>query len=168
LSEENHWRRCSACKNPIALGAQYFVCSVSTCQHKRTGLAFCSVECWEVHLPGANHREAWALDRTAPKRREDVASAPASSSSSGSDAPRRRIIPNTPKAQAGSDNAVPMETLIIGSRLKAYVLASSGLATSDKVMGPLSEIVRKAIDQAIRRARDGDRKTVLDRDIPSP
>ncbi len=117
------------------------------------------------HLPGANHREAWALDRTAPKKREDIALAPASSSGGGE--PRRRIIPNTPKAQAGSDNAVPMETLIIGSRLKAYVLASSGLATSDKVMGPLSEIVRKAIDQAIRRASDGDRKTVLDRDIPS-
>jgi len=166
LSEENIWRRCSACKNPIALGAQYYVCSVSTCQHKRTGLAFCGVECWEVHLPGANHREAWALDRTAPKKREDVASAPASPSGGG--APRRRIIPNTPKPQAGSDNAVPMETLIIGSRLKAYVLASSGLATSDKVMGPLSDIVRKAVDQAIRRATDGDRKTVLDRDVPSP
>ena len=171
MSEDNIWRRCSACKNPIALGAQYYICSVSTCQHKRTGLAFCSVECWEVHLPGANHREAWALDRTAPKKREDVASAPAASSSSGGGGSRRRIIPstsNSPKASAGSDNAVPMETLIIGSRLKAYVLASSGLNTSDKVMGPLSDIVRKAVDQAIRRARDGDRKTVLDRDIPSP
>lgn len=165
MSEENHWRRCSACKQPIALGVQYYICSVSTCQHKRTGLAFCSVECWEVHLPGANHREAWALDRTAPKRKEATAPAPAGASGGGT--PKRRIIPSTPApASAGDD--VPIETLIIGSRLKAYVLASSGLATSDKVMAPLSDVVRKAIDQAIRRATDGDRKTVLDRDIPSP
>jgi hypothetical protein len=167
LSEENLWRRCSACKNPIALGAQYYICSVSTCQHKRTGLAFCSVECWEVHLPGANHREAWALDRTAPKKREAIASAPASSSSGRSDS-RRRIIPSAPAPKAAAGDDVPIETLIIGSRLKAYVLARSGLATSDKVMGPLSDLVRKAVDQAIRRALEGDRKTVLDRDVPSP
>ncbi len=62
---------------------------------------------------------------------------------------------------------MPIETLIIGSRLKAYVMARSGLNTSDKVMRPLSDVVRKAVDQAIRRAVDGDRKTVLDRDIPT-
>lgn len=166
MSEENHWRRCSACKQPIALGAQYYICSVSTCQHKRTGLAFCSVECWEVHLPGANHREAWALDRTAPKKKE--AEQPAATSGSAGSAPRRRIIPSTPAPRSTPGEDVPIETLIIGSRLKAYVLARSGLATSDKVMAPLSDIVRKAVDQAIRRAVDGDRKTVLDRDIPAP
>ena len=164
MSEANQWRRCSACKQPIALGAQYYVCSVSTCQRKRTGLAFCSVECWEVHLPGANHREAWALDRTAPKTRE--ADEPAVGAGG---APRRRIIPkSTPSPAATAGDDVPIETLIIGSRLKAYVAAKSGLNTSDKVMGPLSDIVRNAVDQAIRRAVDGDRKTVLDRDIPSP
>jgi hypothetical protein len=164
LSEATQWRRCSVCKEPIALRAQYYVCSVSTCQRKRTGLVFCSVECWEVHLPGANHREAWALDRIAPKTAEADAPAPTSSATSG--APRRRIIPNSPAPRAADDD-VPLETLIIGARLKAYVLARSGLNTSDKVMAPLSDIVRKAVDQAIRSAVAGDRKTVLDRDIPS-
>ncbi|HXV35501.1 MAG TPA: hypothetical protein VEC18_00005, partial [Myxococcota bacterium] len=63
---ENRWRRCSACKAPIERGARYWVCSVSTCNRKRTALAFCSVTCWEVHLPGANHRQAWAEERRAP------------------------------------------------------------------------------------------------------
>ncbi len=66
MTEESRWRRCSACKNPIASGAIYWTCSVSTCNRKRTGLAFCTVTCWEVHLPGANHREAWAVEKFAP------------------------------------------------------------------------------------------------------
>ena len=56
--EERGWRRCSACKKAIELGAEYWTCNVSTCNRKRTGLVFCSVTCWEVHLPVANHRDA--------------------------------------------------------------------------------------------------------------
>ena len=66
MTEGSQWRRCSACKQPIAYGAQYWVCSVSTCNRKRTALAFCTVSCWEVHLPVARHREAWAEERVAP------------------------------------------------------------------------------------------------------
>jgi len=62
----DQWRRCSACKGPITVGARYWTCNVSTCNRKRTGLVFCSVTCWEVHLPGANHRESWAVEQTAP------------------------------------------------------------------------------------------------------
>ena len=60
------WRRCSACKNDIALGGVYWVCSVSTCNRKRTALVFCSVDCWEIHLPTERHREAWAVEARAP------------------------------------------------------------------------------------------------------
>ena len=60
------WRRCSACKQDIALGAEHYVCSVSTCNRKRTGLVFCSVDCWEIHLPTERHREAWAVEARAP------------------------------------------------------------------------------------------------------
>src|SRR4030095_10924764 len=76
MSDLTAWRRCSACKNPIALGATYWVCSVSTCNQKRTGLAFCTVSCWDAHLPVARHREAWAEERTAPARAEASGSAP--------------------------------------------------------------------------------------------
>jgi hypothetical protein len=159
VSEASAWRRCSACKKPIAHGAVYQVCSVSTCNRERTGLAFCSVECWEVHLPSANHREAWALERRAPGAASGVA-APASAEARGA----RRLVrgPAPPPAAP----RVPEEILIIASRLKDYIRARSGYNTSDGVLDPLSEIVRRACDEAIRNAAREGRKTVLERDVP--
>jgi hypothetical protein len=66
-ADAKFWRKCSICKKEIPFGSVYNVCSVSTCNRKRTGLVFCSVECWDAHLGMARHREAWAEDRTAPK-----------------------------------------------------------------------------------------------------
>jgi len=65
-----YWRRCSNCKAEIGFGKKHFVCSVSTCNRKRTGLVFCSVECWDAHLPTARHRDAWALEKVAPRAGE--------------------------------------------------------------------------------------------------
>lgn len=168
---ENVWRRCSACKNPIELGAAYYVCSVSTCNQKRTALAFCDVSCWEVHLPVARHRKAWALDKTAPRTRDaEPAIAPAR--------PRepRRILPKTSPSKSPAANSdsglgaagadVPKEILIVASRLKDYVRKRSGFNTSERVLGPLSEILRNVVDEAIRNAAQDERKTVLDRDVP--
>lgn len=72
MEEPERWRRCSACKEPIAFGATYWTCNVSTCNRKRTALVFCTVTCWEVHLPGANHRESWAVEQTAPRSAESA------------------------------------------------------------------------------------------------
>jgi hypothetical protein len=149
------WRRCSSCKRPIGFGATYWVCSVSTCNQKRTGLAFCTVSCWDAHLPVARHRESWAEERTAPARTE----------SGEAQAKQRRIVrptsPNPPAAPAADD------VLIVASRLKEYIrVKSGGYHTSDRVLGPLSEIVRRVCDQAIRNAQREGRQTVLDRDIP--
>ena len=68
LSE--HWRRCSSCKKPIPFRKKYWICNVSTCNRKRTALAFCEVSCWDAHLPLMNHRESWAEERTAPSSEE--------------------------------------------------------------------------------------------------
>jgi hypothetical protein len=161
VADETGWRRCSACKNPIALGSRYWTCNVSTCNRKRTGLAFCSLTCWEVHLPGANHRQAWAVESTAPQSRE-VEAAPIGG------APRarepRRILPAA--SPGGPPASEPGEILIVASRLKDYVRARSGYHTSDRVLAPLSDIVRRVCDQAIANARREGRMTVLDRDIP--
>lgn len=64
------WRPCNICKRPIQYGGIYWACSVSTCNKKRTGLVFCTVNCWDAHLPDANHRSAWAEERRAPARPE--------------------------------------------------------------------------------------------------
>lgn len=166
MSDESTWRRCSACKQPIAFGAPYWVCSVSTCNRKRTALAFCSVSCWDAHLPVARHREAWAEERTAPRRGEaPAADAPGRGlGNTASTDKRRRFVrpgPATPQPAAAPD-----DVLIVASRLKEYVRARSGYHTSDRVLGPLSDLVRRACDEAIRNARAEGRRTVLDRDVP--
>jgi hypothetical protein len=155
----NQWRRCSACKEPIELGADHYLCSISTCNRKRTGMVFCSVSCWEVHLPVANHREAWAIDAKAPTTLEEP-DKPAARKRE----PRRRVAPDTAPARATSD--APREILVVASRLKDYVRARSGFNTSERALDPLSEIIRRACDEAIENARRDGRKTVLDRDIP--
>lgn len=162
MADASSWRRCNACKGPIALGARYWVCSVSTCNRKRTGLAFCSVRCWEVHLPVANHREAWAEERTAPDHagEAEVPAAPAREKEGV-----RRLMRDAPAAARSAPP--PREILIVASRLKEYVRARSGFHTSDRVLDPLSDIVRRVCDEAIRNASLDGRKTVLDRDVPS-
>ena len=142
MADPDFWRRCSACKQPIDFGADYWACSVSTCNRKRTALAFCTVDCWEIHLPGANHREAWAVEKKAP------ASAAAAQ-------PEGR----TSKRDGG-------EVFIVASRLKDYVKKSAGYNTSDRVLAPLSAIVQRICDRAIDNARREGRMTVLERDIP--
>jgi hypothetical protein len=153
MNDPASWRRCSACKNPIAFGATYWTCSVSTCNQTRTALAFCTVSCWDAHLPVARHREAWAEERSAPARAEPV----------GIGKQRRLVRPGGSAAPApvGAD-----DVLIVASRLKDYIRAKSGYNTSDRVLGPLSVIVRRIADEAIRNAQREGRRTVLDRDIP--
>ena len=168
MAEPTAWRRCSACKNPIALGAVYWACNVSTCNQKRTALAFCTTSCWEVHLPGANHRESWAVERRAPTKPGPVATRkprPAAAAKPAESRPTRRILvsPPTPKK---TTEEVPREVLIVTSRLKDYVRARSGYNTSDRLLAPLSDILRQVVDQAIENARRDGRMTILDRDLP--
>jgi hypothetical protein len=161
VSEPATWRRCSACKSPIALGAIYQVCSVSTCNRPRTGLVFCSVSCWEVHLPDANHREAWAVERRAP-----TSQGPEPAPAAASTGQRRLVRPAAPAPATAP--AAPAEVLIVASRLKDYIRAKSGYNTSDRVLEPLSEIVRRVCDRAIENARRDGRMTLLERDVPDP
>lgn len=161
MSEASGWRRCSACKEWIGLDTVYFVCSVSTCNRKRTGLVFCTSDCWEVHLPLMNHREAWAEERRSPKTAEEAREAPAQKRR----APERRLVrPGAPASSSGPQ--VPREILIVASRLKAYIQARAGMNTSERALDPLSDIVREVADRAIENARREGRKTVLDRDVP--
>ena len=157
MDESKVWRRCSSCKKDIACGALYWVCSVSTCNRKRTALMFCTVSCWDAHLPVARHREAWAEEKRAPATSADAPAVPREA------APRRRIErPTAAPKPAGP----PREVLIISSRLKEYVRARAGFNTSERVLGPLSDAVRRLCDDAIENASREGRKTILDRDLP--
>ena len=64
-----------------------------------------------------------------------------------------------------SNEAAGGEVLIVVSKVKAYIKARSGMNTSDAVSEALSNVVRKACDDAIARAKADGRKTVMDRDL---
>ena len=55
------WARCNSCKGDIDFDQTYYVCSISTCNRKGNELRFCSVECWDVHVPVMRHREGHVL-----------------------------------------------------------------------------------------------------------
>ncbi len=116
--------------------------------------------CFEAHLPGARHRDAGAIEKTAPLKIEN------SDSGMGE---KRRIIPAqqiTGSTQTTvKSHDLPNDTLIVASKLKDYIRARSEMNTSAAVMDILSDIVRIECDRAIENARREGRKTVLDRDF---
>jgi histone H3/H4 len=57
------------------------------------------------------------------------------------------------------------EILVIASRLKDYVRSKSAMNTSDAVLDVLSDKLRALCDDAIKRAREAGRSTVLERDF---
>lgn len=160
---DDAWKRCSTCKTPIAFGASYFACSVSTCTRKATDFAFCSVGCWDAHVPVYRHRDAWAEDRRAPTRAEHDAAERTRVAEAARRAERASTPPEpTPIVQTGP---IPDDVLVVVSKVKAYVRAASGMKTSDGVMPLLSTRLRRLCDAAIERAAAVGRKTVLDRDF---
>lgn len=179
------WRRCSACKKDIALASVYWVCSVSTCNRARTALVFCSVDCWEIHLPTERHRQAFAVEARAPRVPDPpdgasrtratsghgLVSGPGSASTSGLQ-PGRPIgaisLVRRASAASAADESSPTDILVVASKLKEYVREGSGFHTSDRVMLVLSDVLRNLCDQAISNARRAGRDTVLDRDLPPP
>lgn len=164
------WKRCSSCKAPIAYGAPYYACSVSTCNRGATLFAFCSVNCWDAHVPVLRHRDAWAEEATAPTAAEAAASerpaeAPRPAPGGAASASSRAATPAA--ARPAQAEAVPREVLVVVSKLKAYIRARSGMHTSDDMIDPLSDHLRRVCDRAIEHARAAGRKTVMARDLSS-
>lgn len=144
LDTSTVWKLCSSCKKPIGLNAVYWVCNVSTCNRKRTGLAFCSVDCWDAHVPLYNHRESWAIESRSPKSLEES---------------------KEEKELDMADGNTEKEILVVASKLKSYIRAKSDMNTSAAVTDVLSDKIRELCDQAIENAKRDGRKTVMDRDF---
>src|SRR5205085_7721146 len=62
------WKRCGVCKRELGFEAEFYECSVSTCTSGRSHPVFCSVTCWEQHVPVMRHRDAWAEQKRSPSR----------------------------------------------------------------------------------------------------
>jgi histone H3/H4 len=167
------WRPCSSCKKEIPFSAKYYECSVSTCTGKRTGYVFCSIHCFERHLPGAKHRDAAAIEMMSPTKAQAAlqeAVAPQTTTVPGVGAgPTRRIIPSSSQSttSASKPSLSEDEILIVISKLKNYIREKSEMNTSGDVAEILSHIVRRFCDEAINNARQDGRKTVMARDFSS-
>jgi hypothetical protein len=160
----DHWRKCTTCKKLIHFGQVFWVCSVSTCTRQRTGLVFCTVTCFDIHVPILNHKNAGAIEKRAPtlkQYQEELAreSAPRTQATSDSSAGAAR--PAVPRDPVAPDD----EILVVVSKVKAYIRDRSGMNTSESVMRLLSQKIRRMADDAIGRANQDARKTVLDRDV---
>jgi len=59
------------------------------------------------------------------------------------------------------------DTLVIVSKVKAYVKKHAQMNTSASAADALTKIVKDACDRAIENARSDKRKTVMDRDFES-
>lgn len=66
IEGQDYWKKCNICKKEINFGAAYYLCSVSTCRSKRTGLLFCSMSCYDTHLGYVSHRSSYCEEEKAP------------------------------------------------------------------------------------------------------
>jgi histone H3/H4 len=124
------------------------------------------------------HRDAWAEEQIAPtaeaweaQERELAEQLRDRAQPEDPGVVQRAATATIPKNQAAHkeprmSNEVPKEVLVVVSKVKAYIRASSGMNTSDAVTEALSELVRGACEQAVAKAKADGRKTVMARDIP--
>lgn len=174
MEQQSFWRKCSSCKKEIGLNTKYYECSVSTCTGQRTGYVFCSVPCWEVHLPGARHRDAGAIEKKSPSQSAPSQPTEVLSGGASSSQPQRRIIVNASSAGGGvslsqpsgvKKSAMEHEVLVVVSKMKQYIRDISEMNTSEEVCQKLSDLIRRQCDQAVENARADGRKTVMARDF---
>ncbi len=151
------WKACGTCKKPIAHGAIYWSCSVSTCNGARFSPVFCKVSCWDAHVPVMNHRSAWAEERTAPPRAPSI---PAGRGDS--DELRARLMRQMSQPAQSTQEK---EVLIVASKLKKYIKDRAGMNCSADVLEILSDYVRHQANDAVDKAREDGRKTVKAKDF---
>lgn len=163
MSLNNEWSKCNICKKNILLNAQYYLCSVSTCKHPRTGLKFCSVDCWDTHIGETRHRDAWAEEARAPK----VLSI--NEDNSQVRAPVRKIYDTTAKetTNLSINQSMPkdLDTLVVVSKVKQFIKDNSEFNTSQCLIDELSNKVAEISLRAIQSAKESGRKTVMGRDV---
>lgn len=149
---ETYWRKCGSCKKDIGFNQIYQTCSV--CKGK---FAFCSVDCWDQHVPVMNHQSAWAEENRSP--------AQAVTSTTQHQPVRRIVSSSTPTPASSKSSPMDTEILIVASKLKQYVKDKYDLSTSANVMDALSREVRRITDRAAEKAMVDGRKTLMDRDF---
>ena len=183
MTNSDYWRKCTTCKTPIGFSQKYWICSVSTCNRTRTDLVFCMTACFDAHVPVLNHRDAGAIEKRSPtaqmwqqeRQQSDTTIDLSGAAGSSAGGVRRMVrphegsgvlgIPGSGEPALGHRGGGKHEILVVVSKTKDYVRATSGFNTSDDIMMILSDHLRTLLDGAIRSAAQDGRKTVLERDF---
>ncbi len=171
MSDPESFKKCSTCKQPLAFGEKYWACSVSTCNRPKLALYFCSLPCWEAHVPEMRHRDAWAEERRAPTLEAYLREQrPVEVVGRSAELPRRAKVVGASATEPGSGSSPSAEgepdVLVVVSKLKRYIKDRSDMNTSDNVVGIISDHIRALAREAIHNAAADGRKTVMDRDFP--
>ncbi len=87
------------------------------------------------------HKDSWAEERQAPKRLMG------------------------PGVSVSAVSRSAEDVLVVASKVKSYIKERADYNTSDRVMDILTAKVKILCDDAIDKAREEGRKTVLDRDF---
>ena len=117
----------------------------------------CSSRSPQSHVGGADEETSPSKERWLAEQNEER--------------PRRRIVASKPSSHDESGDSfesvgdIPKDVLVVVSKLKAYIKAKSGMNTSGDVMPILSDLIRQHCDDAIVKARQAERKTVMARDF---
>ena len=163
MSQNNpFWEKCRTCGKTIGFSSKYWTCSVSSCNRKSNPLIFCSVDCWEIHAPVMNHKNAGADENFSPPRGNPQT---VLIRKEGSKEVTTVKVPQSHPQSQSHHNRPEKEILIVASKLKQYIKDRSDMNTAASVMDRLSDLVRDLCDQAIDHARQEGRKTVMDRDF---
>lgn len=170
MDQTEVWAKCSTCKKEIALGAKYYVCSVSTCRHKRKGFRFCSVPCWDAHLGFMNHREAYAEEAVAPRVKEELKEELEKETKIMTEAAEPITPLNDDQVSCGSKYDqqaadITSEVLVVVSKVKKFIKEQSGMNTSQCCVDALTKKVVAECLKGAESARQAGRKTVMGRDI---
>lgn len=64
-----------------------------------------------------------------------------------------------------SDSNDGKEILVIASKLKKHIRSTAGMSTAANVAPALSDIIRTLCAEAIEKAKEAKRKTVMDKDF---
>lgn len=64
-----------------------------------------------------------------------------------------------------NNSGTEKEIMVTVSKVKKYIRSASGMNTAASVAPALSDAIRQLCDQAIEKARNDGRKTVMDKDF---
>jgi hypothetical protein len=170
IDSDEVWKKCSVCKSEIGFEEPYLQCTVSTCSRPGRESVFCSVPCWDAHVPIMNHKDAGFRKFVSPKEKAEKLMKVEKNNVMNNVIKKNGVktmdtTTNKTTTENTHNDTAPKPVLVVVSKLKEYISDTSGMNTSGTVPEVVSRYVREICDKAVANAAADGRKTVMDRDF---